>query len=395
MDAIRGPNGTDYSIYVEALYEDEVVYHKKSKLYKAPYTITDGKAVLGEAIEVVEETRYKPVFTEALLFEAFKQARADGMIVRVGKIFEAGEYPDKGVTYTEDALDEAIEGFTPVDNDLEHRSTILDGKLGQLEKVWRKGKELFGQVAIPAWLDDLVGTKPIKVSLAWSRATKRIVGNALVLNPRIADATIFAAYPSSRDEGRSEGSTPPMKKIKIVDYIKAKFGLDSVEDLDMEVPVPEEAAAAPQPAPQAEVPTPAPTFTATEEDKATAARLAALEAQLVRERSIAFANDVVGQRKALPAQRDAIAGLYVQVVTADAAGKSLFSATGEITEGEAVAKLKAFFAAAPEHKLVGESLKGGDAGLIVMGKPEKSDDDDAKHLLGLTQLGRAGAAAKN
>ena len=36
-------------------------------------------------------------------------------------MFEIGDYPDKGLSVTEEEADEALAAFTPVNNDLEHK----------------------------------------------------------------------------------------------------------------------------------------------------------------------------------------------------------------------------------------------------------------------------------
>lgn len=119
-------------------------------------------------------------------------------VVREGKVFECGDYPDKDFSLSEAEADEAIAAFNPQPNDLEHRSTILDGKLGVIQEVRRVGKDLIGKVRIPKWLDNIQGAAPMGVSLAFNRS-KRIVGNALTLNPRISDAQVAAAFTASAD----------------------------------------------------------------------------------------------------------------------------------------------------------------------------------------------------
>lgn len=110
-----------------------------------------------------------------------------------GKVFQAGNYPDKGIDLTEQDLKDAAATFTPVNNDIEHRPSILSGKIGQLTSVTAKAKELMGTVKLPRWLYDVTG-KQISVSLSWDKITKRIVGCALTVNPYITDAQLTAAF---------------------------------------------------------------------------------------------------------------------------------------------------------------------------------------------------------
>lgn len=64
------------------------------------------------------------------------------------KIFEAGEYPDKGITITENDLDTIVSNFTEAPVKVEHTDSPLD-PLGLVKRVWRKGKDLFGRLAFP------------------------------------------------------------------------------------------------------------------------------------------------------------------------------------------------------------------------------------------------------
>lgn len=91
------------------------------------------------------------------------------------KLFEIGEYPDKDFSLTDSEADDAISHFSPVPNDLEHKQTILSGKLGTLESVFRIGREIFGRISIPKWLRELNDGEPIKVSLAWSKNSQKPV----------------------------------------------------------------------------------------------------------------------------------------------------------------------------------------------------------------------------
>lgn len=128
---------------------------------------------------------------------ALDTAEPDGdLVIRRGKIFEAGDYPDKGFALTPEEMLLAVAEFEPVPNDLEHTDTILDGQLGQLRAVTISddGLTLNGEVAIPKWLHDLAPNEPLKVSTTWDRETKRLIGNALVLQPRVSDAAVMSAY---------------------------------------------------------------------------------------------------------------------------------------------------------------------------------------------------------
>lgn len=115
-------------------------------------------------------------------------------VTRTGKIFEIGDYPDKGFTLTESEADAAIAAFQPVPLDLEHTPTILDGKLGTLKRVWRDGASLFGETELASWLDARLTDDERKVSCTWDRERKTLAKLALVRSPRVSDAVLMSAY---------------------------------------------------------------------------------------------------------------------------------------------------------------------------------------------------------
>lgn len=416
-EAIRARKGAgdDLGVWIEGIYDDTVIYNAGDKLFQAPYRIDDkGDAVLGDEAEVEKEVKYRPVFSVERLFTAFKESRPDGSVVRTGKVFEAGDFPDKNVQFDENDLDLAVKTFSPVDNDLEHASTILDGHLGKLQKVWKQGTELFGEVEVPAWLDQAIGEEPIKVSLAFDR-NKRIVGNALVLRPRIADAAIMSAFTASQASQPTPGSGTKEqgnKPMTLKQAIKHLFGLDKVDDLDAEVTLPEGVPAAPSPTPNtppAQTPTaPAPTFSGPGEDvekkameeriKMMEAQFSAMSEQALRERSYQFADGVIRDKKAVPAQRDQIASMFSVAVRADAGSGPVFSADKGLVEGSQVEQLKKLFEAAPTHAFSGEAIPDGAALFFgSKGTGEGMDQGRKEKLLGMTGLGKSALkeAAKN
>lgn len=136
-----------------------------------------------------------------------KKPTEDGWVYRTGKIFEAGQYKDKKFEITPEELCEAIADFKPVDLDLEHMPTILDGKLGKLEAValGADGWSLIGTVKLPKWLDEQLGDADRKVSATWDRVTKKLNKLALVRNPRVKDAAVMAAFMANEFSDTLEG----------------------------------------------------------------------------------------------------------------------------------------------------------------------------------------------
>lgn len=100
-----------------------------------------------------------------------------------------------------------------------------------------KGTELFGKVSIPKWLHKL-HPDGIKTSLTWSRDNKRIIGNALVLNPRVSDAQIAAAFTAAcdneRESDKQNNKTNPKEATmpdETIDVTKNTFTKDEVLEL--------------------------------------------------------------------------------------------------------------------------------------------------------------------
>lgn len=388
----------ELGFWIESVYEDEFIYCQGSKLFKAPYNISDsGEASIGEAVEVEKKIKYQALFSNERLLAEFSLTEEGDMVVRSGKLFEAGDFPDKGVTFDSEDIGFAVKTFAPVENDLEHASTILDGKLGKLKEVWQKGEEIFGKVAIPKWLDQAIGDEPLKVSLAFDR-NKRIVGNALVLNPRISDAVVMSAFSqhSSTQQtfGKPGGNKTPMK-IKLGDAIKHLFGAVRTEDLNAEVEVPEAVQAvfsSSAPAPSTSTPavsTPAEPVK-DEAAEAQAATFKAVAKNLVNAAAYAFADGVIRDKKALPAQRETIAAMFGTSVENDAQGGSMFSAEGTVNEGANVKALREFFANAPTHAFSGEAIPDG-VGVVHFGGKATQEPDAARmtELLGKTAFGQS------
>lgn len=136
----------------------------------------------------------------------------DGQTVtRRGKIWQAGEYEDKDYGMTPEENWAAVQAWGgPVDIDLEHMPTILDGKLGKLTQIALSddGTEIEGTVEIPKWLNDVIGEEPIKVSSTWDRATKELSKLALVKTPRVSDAAVMAAAFAAGIAGPNQTTKP-------------------------------------------------------------------------------------------------------------------------------------------------------------------------------------------
>ncbi len=127
---------------------------------------------------------------EQILFEL--DYSADEMSVeKEAKIFEAGEYPDKEITVTEDDLDAIVGNFAGAPVKVEHTDSPLD-PLGTVKSVWRNGRDLFAKLAFPKDLAAFLERRGVKkLSVALWKDPLRLAEVSLVLAPRVPSASIF------------------------------------------------------------------------------------------------------------------------------------------------------------------------------------------------------------
>lgn len=383
--------------------DDTVIYYdsQTSKLYGRKYAAKDGKLVFEVAQAYMARTTYEPV-TSLGTFSLDEDVEFAGdEVLLTGKVFEAGDYPDKQFSLTEAEMAQAVADFAPVDNDLEHKKTILSGKIGQLRNIVAKGKELFGTVAIPKWLYEANDRKPVSASLTWNRANKRIVGNALVLNPRVSDAQLYAAFSAANPEGGTQMPViiPGTKKPSWLENITAMFTAnqlpEGLEDFDpaqvqfTDEPPVKPADKAPEPAKPAEDAA----FSALQEEVQTLkAKNAGLDAKLLLTEAAAFADGVIKASKAFPAERDSLIAMFKQAAEDDNSGVACFSGDGTLNEGSRVKQLKAMMEARPAHRLMGEAIS--DTDVVLMSADSGTKKQTTDELLAATPMGRKAAARK-
>lgn len=345
----------------------------------------------------------------------------EGSVVRrSGKIFEAGSYPSEHGQFviTEQDLIAARDSFAPVPVDLDHKNTVLDGKLGTLESVdvSEDGRILFGTIALPEWLNNVLGDGIQKVSCTWDFVTKKLAGIALTKTPRITDAAIFSAYAAFT------ASQPTIKEKKmsfkdlVSKYLADKsdeevaalaprmFALFATDNEDNPTPLSPEPApvAPPAPAPAPAPVAPAPTVpfsdnTVVELQRRLAqaeARLAQTEAERRVERATSIVDNLITTGKLMPAQRTSTLALFAQAMNDDAANPGTFvtfsQPDGTIVKTSRLAMLEASYQAAPSHNLTQEqvvafAISGGGGNPSDKGKHQAEVDS----LLALTPEGRS------
>ena len=114
------------------------------------------------------------------------------VVEKEAKIFEAGEFPDKGIAVSEGDLDTIVSNFTEVPVKVEHTDSPLD-PLGVVKRVWRQGKDLFARLAFPGDMAEFLQRRGVrKLSVALCKDPLRLSEVSLVLTPRIQSAAMFA-----------------------------------------------------------------------------------------------------------------------------------------------------------------------------------------------------------
>jgi len=140
--------------------------------------------------EIIEEqvTEREVEFSE-------EQPVVEFAVQREAKLFEAGDYPDKGVSISESDLDTIVANHVPdaCPIKIEHENTPFDGVLGSLTSIYRRGKELFGSLSFTdaAW-QLLQTTKHRGLSCGIRPDKSGIAEVSLVRQPRIASAQVFS-----------------------------------------------------------------------------------------------------------------------------------------------------------------------------------------------------------
>ena len=164
-------------------------------------------------------------------FDAIAPASDRGdLVIRSGKYFEIGDYPDKEFSLTSEEADAAILAFQGAPINLEHMPTLLDGKLGSVRRLWRQGLDILAEYAIPLWLHRVTGGEPLKISSEWDRSTRMPVGAALVLSPRIHDAVMMAADEQHVPVRNRKGEPEVSLLNRLASFLRGEGLLDPLEE---------------------------------------------------------------------------------------------------------------------------------------------------------------------
>lgn len=110
--------------------------------------------------------------------------------LRDARILIAGEYPDKDLTLTEQDLDAIVAAHEPVPLLVEHKPTL---KLGLVESLYRKGRELWGKVRLLPEAAKLIAQSGVRtLSAGLLRNPLKLREVSLVSYPRIPEASLMS-----------------------------------------------------------------------------------------------------------------------------------------------------------------------------------------------------------
>jgi hypothetical protein len=315
-------------------------------------------------------------------------------VFKKGKIFQCGDYPDKGVSVSVEELRAGNESFAPVPLNIEHWHSVLDGRLGELIAVeFADDGSVFGLISIPKALDDLLDGQEVPVSIEIAHESLAIVGLAFAKFPRVPDAAVFAAF----------GVEPPGKRkenprMNWKDLFKAAFS-KAVDEMPDDAPV-VTPATAPTVAPVVDTATAEQLKAqqdALEQAKSELAELKAQQAteaaahqeQQVLAASKDFAKHYVQERKILPSQVEAVALQYSVALKSDNTGKACFASDGKATEGDATKALRTMLDAQPQHKWSQDFMSNAQFKAISGDNTDEGISADRKKaLMAKTTLGR-------
>jgi hypothetical protein len=303
-------------------------------------------------------------------------------VVREGKIFVAGDYPERGFTLSDAELLEAAGGFVPIPIKLQHVDTPLDGKLGALESLRVVGSTLFGRARLPLWLDRLVPEK--RVSCGWDRATKRLTELSLVTEPRIADAVLYAAGElpddlsrhlavptiTTNDTDQTKEINPPMNVKEWLTRLRVLFSSMPTADADdTNANIPEER----------------------QDQPSLLAEIEALRADRRKADATAFADNEIRSRRAFPAERNPLIAAFLQAAVDDERLPAIATFNDE-TPINRVESLRALQGARPPHPLTEELLDPARPAKALFHEQKTGAEIDPEtrraELLSQTRLGR-------
>jgi hypothetical protein len=174
---------------------------------------SDPEAVKKKIIAICKRKGLKPpaAWTEkaimaalsaVALADASSTLEADGMVRRTALITTAGAFPDHDWEITPDELKASADafagrGYVEIEHFKSHGTrSILDAHTGYVDGVWTSedGAELWGDLVLPPWLNEIADANGGKVSAVFDKEAKGFLGVGLVLEPAVPEAAMLSAF---------------------------------------------------------------------------------------------------------------------------------------------------------------------------------------------------------
>lgn len=160
--------------------------------------------VLGHANFSLPEATTMSEHTEPTAVAQFSDPApaGPGLVARKAPVvFRAGKYEfadDEPYEMTPEEIRAYCAGFEPTQIVDTHVPSVFNPKLGQAKLtklIPAEDYSHFGaEIVVPEWFDKLFQGEPVGLSATWNRREKKLSNVALVPNPRITDAALFAAF---------------------------------------------------------------------------------------------------------------------------------------------------------------------------------------------------------
>lgn len=415
IDEAEKPSTGYVYTWIADTFPSSVVYNRDRDTLRRSYVIDEkGTVTLGAAENVERVTTYQPVVEMPAFATEFAETDAD-YVEWTGKIFECGDYPDKGVKFTKKDLVAIAESFQSAPLRIQHMKRSPFHKLfegyGLTDvKAIDDGAELHGTVRVPKWLNDGFQNVAKKVSLGFDKY-KRIAEISLVDIPRISSAELAAAYsafsgetieldddsPAATKPQVKASDKPPAKKEKhmpgkgkgAIAFFKSlvsKLAPDDFTDEQIEAAFAEEDETTPEVklAPEVQA-----------QFEKMQKQSAAFAARAVTTAATDFATEMIRSQKAFPSQRAELITCFSEALKADGGGEITFAESGSPEEGANCKGLRALFEKMPKHGLTEEQINGRDLGEpTTFEKPRQMTQEDREAYFSATDSGKALLASK-
>ncbi len=112
-------------------------------------------------------------------------------VERDAMLFEAGDYPDKGLSVTEEDIERLARTQGEVPIYVEHAESPI--KLGKVAQLYRKGKQLWGKLLLLPEANALIEKLGVKgLSVRVPRTLERLIEVSVTGSPRVKGAQVFA-----------------------------------------------------------------------------------------------------------------------------------------------------------------------------------------------------------